>query len=110
MENNYYVHMMQCSPQMTDLIVTTDPNPVIENNHLIDETGVHPNWTVKWSIHPLNRNSAYFLARIIGQGINMHYPIDQSTAAATLGKMTSDRKSASSRENGKKGGRPRKTE
>ena len=43
-----------------------------------------------------------------GRGGKVAMEINISVAAAAMGRVKSDRKSAASRENGKKGGRPRK--
>jgi hypothetical protein len=120
----YYLHQVKTirdtiivvdnAPTMTATVTYINDHPVID----VDGNPV-PN-QIGWTLGPVEtRNEAEVLALAIAQRYNydilidgqlLNLPlIDRSQAAAAMGAVTGGRKAATARENGKRGGRPRKT-
>ena len=123
----FYLHFLDGSRNHRGSVVViteTETAPVIEHNvggsKLVDKTGKAETFDTGWKLGPVpTKNNAKKLAYAIAREYNYDVMIDgrvvglsydTSVAAAALGAVKSKKKAAASRENGKKGGRPRKTE
>ena len=124
--NPYYLHQIDT---VRGHIIVIDNDQILDdvvininNAPVIDAEGEPVKAKMGWTLGPVaTRNEAESIATTIARRYNwdieidgklMRLPqdyIDNRTAAAALGSIKTPRKAASSRENGKRGGRPRKT-
>jgi len=121
----YYLHQIK-TPRETLIEIsesaTPQPGHIEINGHpMIYENGSTVPNKAGWTLGPVaQRSEADRLAAVIAQANNwdivigremLHLPhIDKTAAAAILGAASSPRKAAASRANGRKGGRPRKSQ
>lgn len=119
----YYLHQIKTA---RDTIIELTERPTQQPGHLelnrspfVYADGSTVQNKAGWTLGPVETLSeAKMLALTIAQTYNYDVMVDgellrlpysdRKAAAALLGKATSDRKAAAVRENGKKGGRPRK--
>jgi hypothetical protein len=123
----FYLHLLDGSRNHRGSVIAiteTEVAPVIEHNiggsKLVDETGKPETFDAGWKLGPVRtKNNAEKLAYTIAREYNydvmidgrvVGLPYDTSAAAATLGRSKSEAKATAARANGRKGGRPRKTE
>lgn len=122
---NYYLHQID-APQGGIVIidnepVTKDTTTYINGYPIVYGDGTPVKSKIGWTLGPCTtRNEAEVLALAISErynwdvmidGVLLRLPIDDNRkrAASLLRSIPSEDRTAASRENGKKGGRPRKT-
>jgi hypothetical protein len=119
----YYLHQVKT---IRDTIIVVDNTPVmaatviyINDQPVIDADGKPVPNQIGWTLGPVEtRNEAEVLSLAIAKRYNydilidgqlLNLPlIDRSQAASAMGSVTGGKKAAASRENGARGGRPRK--
>jgi hypothetical protein len=133
MTTKYYLHLLYGSRNHRGSIITITQSqnaPVVEHNiggsPLIDEDGKHETFDIGWTLGSVaTEQQAETLALCIAERYGYDVMVDgkslglpylgkpgkwasKSEAAAALGSIKSERKSKSSANNGRLGGRPKK--
>jgi hypothetical protein len=123
----YYLHQVETSTRNSIIVIDKEQQPqttytYIDDSPIIDESGKRVPNKCNWTCGPIaTQVAAERLARVIARSYNwdvqidgklMRLPydyMDSGSAASALGSIKSARKAKSSAENGKLGGRPRKS-